>query len=140
MSCRFCEHSPEFGVMAVRFDGELLDSADYCGHHAPEVALGLRSHELKIPSALLEDPLDQCYRDQCDCLPARLYRCARCTRLADVWLVAGTDEDTSNLDAGIMLCAACTVSEVTDGTLPVEILRELREAVKREGWLFPLLQ
>jgi len=140
MSCISCEQSSNFTVMAVRFDGELLDYADYCRHHALELVLSRRGRQLEIRSEHLGTPLDECYRDRCDCVPAKLDRCARCTGIADVWLLAGTDEDSSNLDGGVMLCGTCAVSEVTDGTLPVEILRELREAVKREGWLLRLLQ
>ena len=135
MICRLCNQSSEFAVIAVRFDGELLDNADYCRRHALELALSRHSCQLRIRSEHLGAPLDQCYRDRCDCLPKKLSRCARCTKLADVWLVSGTQSDLEDLERGVNLCGPCAISEVANGKLPAETLRELREAVDRKRGL-----
>jgi hypothetical protein len=130
--CYLCNESPRFSVLAVRFDGDLLGAVDYCRQHALDVALGREGLPLAIPACRVDPPLDRCYRDGCDCLPIQLDRCARCTRLADVWLVGGTDEDLEDLRRGVNLCAFCAIAEVGAWKAPVEFRRGLQNAVERE--------
>jgi hypothetical protein len=131
MNCSLCDRKTRFTVIAVRVvDGDLLDDIDCCRKHALELALGGGDLSITITSRRLGTQLDQCYRDGCSCLPANLDRCARCTRLADVWLTGGTDEDLFDLDRGILLCGPCAFVELDNDTLPVELRREMRNAVK----------
>ena len=128
MSCTICACRSSLSVMAVRIvDGDLLAGADYCRQHALELAQGFDAPHVKIEQEHLGDHLDQCYRTKCECLPFKLFRCDRCTRLADVWLVAGTEDDLRDLDGGIKLCGSCTQEMVSGAVLPTE----LREALRR---------
>lgn len=130
-SCDFCDKPAAFGAIAVRVvDGELLSSADYCLQHARNAALGLASCGLSVVPEHVGDLLDDCYRNRCECLPKRMYRCARCTRIADVWLTAGLNDDLSDVRRGIELCGPCVQSELSEGQLPPEVRRELRGAAQ----------
>jgi hypothetical protein len=112
-------------VLAVRFDGELLDWADYCRDHALGLALGGSWVPIQVDPDHLGDLLDQCYMKRCDCIPKKLDRCARCSRLADVWLVARSDANIGELDRGLCLCGLCVQIELGTGVLPQELRLEL---------------
>ena len=129
--CDLCDAPSSFGAMALRLvDGELLSSANYCRQHAQQLGLGGVGADLTINAEHLGDLLDECYRNSCDCLPEKLYRCTRCTRIADVWLTAGSDQELADLERGIELCGSCARAELSCGRLPTEVRMELRESVR----------
>ena len=132
ISCDLCDRESRFSVLAVRLvDGDLLDDASYCRKHALEVALGLRGRWIRFSLSRLGRTLHQCYIDSCDCPPAKLYRCAHCSRLADVWLTACDDDELlgPDLERGMYVCGPCAVAELQEGALPAELRRALRDAV-----------
>ncbi len=130
-----CGREPRFAVMTVAVqDGSPLGIADYCWQHTIELAQGQPGLPVMLIPGNVATTRDDCYRNRCDCLPAKLDRCARCTRLADVWVTAGTQEDLEDLERGVLLCGPCALAALKDGTLPVEVRKELREVLNREGW------
>ncbi len=132
LKCCCCDRFGDFGVFAVRvIDGELLGDVDYCRGHALKLLMKGASPRTAFRLENLGDHLDRCYRDNCSCVRATtLELCARCTRLADVWLTAGTDEEFDDLTRGILLCGQCASIENGEGKLPPEIREELRPSIK----------
>jgi hypothetical protein len=131
--CCRCGQEARFIVATISvLDGDLLGSADYCWQHAMELAEGQPGRPVMLVPDHVATTRDECYRNRCDCLPAKLDRCARCTRLADVWVTAGTLEDLHDLDRGVLLCGPDGLASLKDGTLPVEVREELREVLDRE--------
>jgi hypothetical protein len=131
--CCRCGQQAHFLVACVSvLDGDLLGDAVYCWQHAMELVEGQTGLPVMLKPCHVATTRDECYRHKCDCLPAKLDRCARCTRLADVWMTAGTLEVLDDLERGVLLCGPDGLAALKDGTLPVEVREELREALNRE--------
>jgi hypothetical protein len=132
--CYRCGQETRFSVLTIRVvDGDLLGNADYCWQHAMELVEGQPGLPVMLDPDHLGTTLDECYRKRCDCLPKNLDRCTRCTRLADLWVTAGTQEDIEDIERSVELCGPCALAAFKDGTLPVEVREGLREVLDREG-------
>jgi len=136
-SCELCHHplgsSESFAVIAVRFiDGELLAEVNYCLEHALDVALGRPFRRLEIPPEHLGTPLDDCYRNLCDCLPSKLEFCSRCcARIADVSLLVDEPDGDWDFDRSVSVCAHCTYEPAE--ALPAKIRKGLLRAIDRSA-------
>ncbi len=132
IGCDLCDGQSRFSVLAVRLvDGDLLDDASYCRKHALEVALGLGGPWIRLSLSRVGTTMHQCYLDGCECLPQRLERCSRCTRLADLGFTVLAGPDLDDLELWIYLCGPCAVKELKEPALPAEVRRALQHAAKQ---------
>ena len=126
MNCHLCDRTPDIALMAVRVcDGDLIDSFDLCRDHAFELFTRGRQ-PFDVPKVRLEPVVQDCVARGCqsDC---ELRLCVTgCGKYADIWLTAGTDDEITDLDRGILLCGECMAStdRIPDAVC-TEMLRSL---------------